>query len=696
MALIGKIRKRSGLLLIFIGGAMVAFILSDLFGNRTGVVSNEVGEIYGEGIDGVEFNNRVETIVQRNISSGQQADEELIRDQVWAELLKERIMGRELAALGINVTADELFDLVQGTNIHPSIQSTPAFQNPQTGQFDRNNVISYMKDYLPNNPQDQAQWVDFERFLEQDRAYVKYNNMIKKGLYVTNSQAKRDHIAQNEKVNFKFVVKKYASVPDSTVALSEEEISAYYDKHKNDKDYEQEASRSFEYVLFPFEPSTDDQLDTRDWVGGMIEDFKNASNDSTFVQRNADTKGLGNLPYTAGSLPAEIDTVILQADSGTVVGPYLEGNSYKIAKITDIQMLPDSVNARHILIKPGPTETIEQALARGDSIKTVIQANNNFAELAQQLSEDAGSGVNGGDLGWFVPGAMVVPFNDACFEGETGDMPVVASQFGVHIIEIMDQSEKSRTIKMAVVDRLIRPSKETIDSVYNVASEFSINNNNSDLFIAAADSNEYRRYPGANVKEDDKFIPGLAEPRSLIRWAYGANIGDVSSPEEIGESFVVAYLKSIKDEGVPTLEDVRERVEREAMQEKKADIYLEKMAGGTTLEEVAGRVEETVLSASDIAFSSFTIPGGGGNEPAVIGKIFSLDEGQIGKVSVPIKGEVGVYVVMLESKTNAPEATDLTANKESILSRVRSRVDFSVYKALEDMADVKDDRSKFF
>lgn len=670
---------------------MLSFILTDLFSSGQSFFGGDqnVGEIGNVEISGIEFNNKVEEAVRTWEAQNQQsANEEIrtsLREQTWNLLLREHLLGSQYKELGVTVSPDELFDMVQGNDPHPQVKQ--AFTNPETGQFNPGDVIRFLKN-LDNDQTGQTknQWLQFEKGIKEERVATKYNNLILKGLYVTSSMAKQNYIDENEKANISFVGKRFHTIADSTINVTEDDMLTYYNEHKHE--FEQDPTRDIDYVRFDVLPTEEDIADAEKWINEIKEEFKSTENDTIFVEFNSD-EPIDFTLHAKGSLPLIIDTALFSAELGTVVGPFKDGETYQLAKLVEKKLVPDSVKARHILIKP--TQPGDSSVYNKlDSIKTAIKSGADFAEIAKETSEDVGSAVNGGDLGWFTEGQMVPPFNDACFDGVVGDMPIVESQFGFHLIEILDQAEKTEKIRVVKIVKNVEPSNDTYDQIFAQASKFYAENNNGDLFQKAVETTDVVKRT-AEVKVSDKTIAGLESPRELIRWAYNNEKGSVSEPLQFGNVFVVAHLAEIKEEGIAPLEQVKIQVEIEAKKEKKAQQFIKEMSGISDLNQLASKVGSTIETAQDVSFSSYSIVGMG-NEPEIVGMISTLKQGQ---TSIPIKGRTGVYVVSINSKTPAPETTDYTLSKQSLEQQFAGKT-YQLFDVLKEKFGVVDNRHKFY
>lgn len=689
MATIGKIRKRSGLLLIVIGGAMVAFILGDFLGSKGGNTKVEVGTIAGEPVDIQEFEFRVDEQIQGLKSAGQNVDEAAttqIRNQVWNDLVRDRVIVPQLNDLGLAVTPEEFDDVRFGNNIMPDFANDQNFKNPETGQFDPQRVRQYFV-YIQNTYP--ILWQNQKDRILQTRLNQKYNNLIKKGVYVNSIQAEEQYLAQNKKVDVEFAFKRYTAIADSLVNVTEADVKDYFNSNKGKDIYKQKDSRSASYISFAVAPSDEDINEIRRELTTLAAEFKNATNDTTFVTENGNSQFYFPEEYTAGSLDKETDSLITNAQIGDVIGPFTTGDVMKIVKVV-FNGPEKEVNARHILLQAQNGETPEQLKAQGDSLLKVIEANDNFAEIARTVSMDRGSAAKGGELDWFGKGRMVKPFEEGAYSTPKGGLTVVESQFGVHIIEVLDTRNTDK-LKLASIDRKLEASNETVNNIYDRASEISINNNTADKLEAAAKEQGLPLLQARNVEPGARFVSGLTNPDAFVRWLYKAEQGEVSAPIEMDGMIAVAVLNNITAEGEPKFEDVKDRMEQEVMKAKKAEFFMTKMQGDN-IAAIANNIGETVKNANDLTFGTAVIPGGG-REPEVIAKTMTLPANA---APVVLKGELGVYAVVVKAVKEAPESVNYEAQRASLSSTVKGRVDFGAYNALVEQAEVKDERHKFF
>lgn len=705
MATLQNIRNRGSLMVaIVIGLALGAFILGDMLNSGSNLMKPsqmEIGEIDGESVQYPDFQRKVEELseIYKMNTQQTQIDEntwQQIREQVWQAYLQENIIGKTSENLGITVSADELFDLVQGNNPHPIIQQL--FRNPQTGVVDKSTVLQFLKSLETNaTPQQRSYWLYIENQIKEDRIKTKYNNLVAKGLYVTSDEAKNSLEAKNKNANFQYVVLNYASIPDSAVKMSNSDLKAYYTKHESD--YKQEKSRKIEYLTFDVLPSASDIEATQKWVADSKEEFATVTDNEQYINVNSDTRFDPSF-YKKDELQTSLAEWAFSGQKGDFYGPYLEDNEYKLAKIDQFKMLPDSVQASHILINPQTVGGEPAATALIDSIKNLIENGASFSELALKYSEDPGSASKGGDLGWFKRKQMVPEFEEAAFNGDVNKLYVVQTRFGFHLIKPTKKGKETNQVRLAILSRKIEPSNETYQKVYSETSKFASENPTVEAFNKSIIDQKLNKKI-ATLKENDRDISGLETARPLIRAAFLADEGKIvvnnegSSIFEFGNKFVIASLVNTTEEGNSSFEDAKIRVELAVRKEKKAQMLAEKLknatAGQTDLSSIASKLSTDVREASSVNFTTSSIPSIG-FEPAVIGTVCTMAEG---KVSAPVEGNNGVYLTKVTS-VNTTENEDLKGEKTRLALSLGSRAESQVFESLKKSVEVVDKRAKFY
>ncbi len=707
MATLEKIRTKAGLLVaIVIGISLAAFVLGDMLQSGSSMFQKnqmEIGEIDGESVQYPEFQMKLEELgeVYKQNTDQSQLDENSwvqVREQAWQGFVRRIVMGDVYDELGIEVSSDELFDMIQGTNLHPIIQQL--FRNPNTGQVDRGAVVRFLKSLDTGvAPEQRDYWLYLEKQIIEEREQTKYSNMVGKGLYVSSEEAQKSLLARNKKVNFDYVALNLNSISDSLVTVTDSDLKDYFNAHQDN--YKQEKLRKIEYITFPVKPSANDFKEAENWITDIKADFETATDNIQFVNSNSDQNFVGTWSKK-DNLPENIGGWVFDegAEVNAVFGPYFENEIYSLAKVHAIEMMPDSVEARHILLKVNTQQEVVTVQALADSLKTAIENGSDFATLATQYSTDQGSAISGGDLGWFKRGQMVKPFEEAAFNNNKNEVAIAASQFGIHIIQTTKRGVETKQVQIAYLVRDVEPSTRTIQDTYSQASKFAGENSTSEEFDAAVAEQKLSKRV-ISVRENDRQILGLENPRTLIRAAYKAEEGEVimSSQEspifEMGDNFVIAVLTKVTEEGIATFDDVSARVELSVVKEKKAEYLVEKanaaLAGKTDLTAIATELGSTVKNAANIDFNTYSIPGLG-LEPAVIGTVSSLDVDQISK---PVAGNNGVYIIKVTSVNQGAEE-DISSEQARLAQSLSFRGNSQAFEAHRNSVEIVDKRTKFY
>lgn len=681
MAALQALRNKAGIAItILIAIALLSFILTDLMGQNS-IFSNsdEIGEIDGEAIKVQEYQQRVdeyETFTKMNQGSMSLTEDmqNQIREQVWRQMVQERAFNKTYENAGIDVTADEILDMAVGNHISPALR--PLFTNPQTNAYDRQFAENFLRN-KNNDPQASFYWSFIEKNIKMDRKQNKYMSLLRKSLFCTDAQAQVEAGKRANEVDMAFVGVRYASIPDSTVAVSDSEIKARYNKNK--ELYKVDATRSIEYVSFPIKPTDADRDETVKALEELKADFAAAETDAyRFAQLNAETQAAERFVAKA-ALPQAVAQFVETAKVGEVYGPYREGDAYKISRLVAVAQRPDSVKARHILIRE------DANLA--DSLYNVLKKGGDFAAIARKYSEDPGSAINGGDLDWFNDGVMVPEFNEACFTGAKGDIVKVQSQFGVHIINIQDKGAASTKYSVATIDKTVQFSSRTQQDVYSKAMAFLANVKDQASFNAQIDSmNLVKRY-GENIRQNAHNINSLRSARDIVKWAFKADLGDVSEVFEVNDEFVVAVLSKEQEKGYAPVADVTNSISRELRNEKKAAAVAAAVAG-KSLSEIAAQYNTKVDSANNVSFASNSITGAG-NEPALVGAAVASQNGA--RIEA-LKGNNGVYFAEV-ANVDTKEA-DLESAKVAVMQQYQS-LEYQVSSVITDI-EVDDNRIRFY
>jgi len=699
MAVLQKIRKRSGLLLLAIGFALLAFVVQDLFTKGFKSQSKDVGSINGKDISFDQFRIKVAN-AEKSGQNGQPITQTQAANQMWDQEVAIALISEQFEKAGIRTSENNIIEIFKKD---PNIGNNPTFMN-QLGKFD----LAKFKDYFKKNPEQAKQFQDRQTDAEINAKFQIYGSMIKGGMYATNADGQFKYKLEADKVNFDYVSVLYSTVKDSDVKVTDADILEYM--KKNEKKFKAEETREIEYVLIEDKPSAKDEEEMKAKINGLLTgsvvynsdtktndtlpSFKAATNVADFVNANSD-KPYDSTYISKQDLPAEHADKLFALPVGEIYGPYINGNYYCLSKAMG-RKAGAKAKASHILISwegtklPNKKEkrTKEQAKAKAESLLAQVQANpGTFAMLALTNSDDS-SAQQGGDLGFFGPGQMVKPFNDFVFNNPVGKIGLVETEFGYHIINVTDKQD---AIRLATVAQKIEPSQATTDELYTKATQFEMDAQTKD-FAAVAKAAKLTVNPAVKAKAMDEVFGSVGNQRQIIKWAYSkeTNVGDVKKFDVVNVGSVIAKLKKINEKGLMTVEDAKPMVEGIIKNKKKAEKIMAKMKG-SSLDAIAKANGSTVQNAPAASVENALLANVG-MEPKVVGMAFGT---AVNKVSAPIEGNSGVFVVMTKAVTKAPKLPKYDDYINKVKTSNAQAVG-RVFPALKNDADIEDNRLEFY
>ncbi|MFN3753159.1 peptidylprolyl isomerase [Flavobacterium sp.] len=697
MAILSKIRNRSGLLLILIGFALLAFVVQDLFSNGFKSISKDVGSINGKDIAYEDFRTKVAN-VEKNGQNGQQMTTLQASNQVWNQEVSIALLTAEFEKLGLRVGEKHIVEVFKAD---PNIGQNPMFLDA-TGKFD----VKKFKDYFKSNPEGIQILKQREEDAELNAKYQIYNSLVKGGLYTTEAEGKFKYEAEMNKVTFDFVAVPFSSIKDSDVKITDEEILAYM--KTKEKKFKSEETRELDYVLIQEKPSAEDEAEVKNKINSLLTsriEFKNGKNDTIpsfqsaknvadFVNQNSDIP-FDSTYIAKQDLPAEHADKLFALATGEVYGPYMFSNYYCISKALGRKAGAKS-KASHILISwegtqvPNKKEkrTKEEAKAKAEGLLAQAQANPSMFMILAMSNSDDSSAQQGGDLGYFGPGQMVKPFNDFVFNNPVGKIGLVETEFGYHIINVTDKQD---AIRLATIAEKIEPSEATNDKIYTQATKFEMDAANKD-FATLAKEAKLTVNPSVRVKPIDDNFGQISNQRQIVKWAFArdTNINDVKRFEITNVGHVIAKLKKVTEKGLMSVEEARPQVEGLLKNKKKAEMIKAKMTG-SSLAAIAASNKVTVMTAVDLTLENAAVPGAG-FEPKVVGTAFSSKAGQISKT---IDGNSGVYVLVTKTVAKAPALPKYTDYVNKLKPQVVGNAG-RFMQALKNDADIQDNRADFY
>lgn len=675
-------------MILIIALALFAFILSDIIkkGRNSGNVHNTVATIDGVDLTREDFMNKVDDY-QRKLGPNASASQAM--NYIWDLELKKVLYNQRAEALGLAVGEDQLND-----QLALSLGNNPTFQD-ENGVYSQAKLVEYVA-AIQGNPSAKADWDNFIQQVKDNLVQAKYNTLVRSGLIATQADGEEQYRFENDKINVEYVQVPYTKIADEDVEVSEADIEKYMKAHPNQ--FEVDPLVDIEYVSFQEEPSVSDIQEAENAVASLKEEFGTTEDFALFVDTHSD-KNYVDKWYSNGELPKTLQDTLLKLPEGTVYGPYKEEGTFNLTKVVASKQLPDSVEARHILIPVGLSKVDsisrnpEQAKALADSLLTVLKANRSkFGDFVKKYSSDMGSSEKGGHYDWFAYNTMVAPFRDFCFESKVGDMGVVETQFGYHIIEVEGQKDKQQAVKIATITKEIEPSEKTLTEVFSESAKFEEAARVD--FAKAAEDRGLTPKPVNRIGRMDANIPGIGNNRTIVNWAFSdeANVGDIKR-FDVNDSYVIARLtrKSTK-KALMSVSEASATVTPILRKEKKAKMIREGISG-TTLQEVATSQNVTVKTANALTRMSPTIAGAG-TEPLVVGIAFGTATGESTGL---IDGDSGVFKVRVLSIEKAPDMENYAPYVNQLKSAVNANtVNKNIYDALKAAADIEDNRADFF
>ena len=695
MAILEDIRSKSWLLIVLVGLALFMFVASpdDIMRFFNAKKMNSIGSINGEHVTREEFTERVKEFSAANNNT----NDSQATLRVWENIISEKIFDEQLEKAGIVIGEKEIWNTIISD---PGINNNPMFLN-EAGLFDEESLRNYVSetrdDKSPDGRKKWAAWVNYDKQIRQNLERQAYVNAVSAGLGIPLQEAKQEYNTYNTLVTGKFVSLPYTSIADSTITVSDDEIQDYIDAHKNQ--FKTNATRNLRYVVFNVEASAEDKAAIKGKINGIINDFVEYNN---ITKTNDTLKGFKNTTDYADFIAEHSDVPfndnfifkgtgndsLFTAPLNTVIGPYEENGYYVMSKVIEKKEVT-SARASHILISfketgnPNAKYTKEEAQALSDQILARIKAGGDFATEATTYSEDPGSASRGGDLNWFREGMMVPQFNDWVFSHNKGDLGIVESAYGYHIIKKTDTKTESG-IKVAKVALAIEPSETTVSKAFQVAESFNskVSKNPNDFAKISKEQN-------LDVRNADRLgrmsqnIPGLPGINSqIVGWAFESNrkTGDIRR-FDLDKSYVIAQLTEMQEQGIMSVKSASNFVKPILIKQKKADILAKKLEKGT-LEQLAQANNTVVNNLTEVTFAQGDPVLLGDKAP--LGALLSLKPGTI------VRGVVGlnaVYAVQLDNKTAPPALNSYQALKYQLDKNMSKDIN-AIYGALRQAADV--------
>lgn len=719
MTALGKIRSKGILLIIIIGLGLFAFIAEEAFRSCNGIKgqnSQQIGEVLGEKIYVQDFQKLLDeyqdamklTMRTDNLSEDQLNQ---LKDQVWQQLVSERVMKEDCKKLGLTVTEDELQNVLNdGTN--QLLTQTP-FVNQQTGRFDvsilKQFIDAYRKAEASNNSQQLDQmrpaynyWLFVEKNLRTQLLAQKYQSLVANCVLSNKVEAKMAFNEENEEAQIQLASIAYNTIKDADIKVTDEELKAKYEELKPAFRQQQE-TRDVKMVDVQVKASATDRAQLQKDMAGYQKQLAAAADPTQVVSKSGSMiQYIG--PPVSGKAFQQYPDIASKIDSMAVgttgVVENTKDNTYNIVRILSRTELPDSVEFRQIQVGG---KTLEAARASADSIQKALAAGGDFQTIAKRYGQDS-------TTTWFT-GAMYEQastmsqdnraYIEALLNGAVGSTQNIELTQGNVVIQVLNRKAMKSKAVAAVIKKEIRFSDNTYSKAYNRFSQFVTQSQAS-----LADLQKHATKFGYTVQDLNDFATsshtvgnvGGSGIRDAIKWIFEAKEGQVSQLFEAGKEndhLLVLCMTKIHPQGYRPWDDaqVKEILKREVIRDKKAEMIMAKLKGVNSIAAAQAKGAK-VSTVNQITFAAPAfIQATGAAEPALSGAVAATAQGKF--CSAPVKGNAGVYVFQVVKKQMRPAKY----NEEQQIQMCRQRAMQYMGNFMQDLvfgAGVVDSRYLFF
>ena len=703
MAVLGQIRQRSFFLIIVIGMALFAFVISGVFdGNTSSAPTDPIAVVNEEEVDLTFFRQMVEQAERSYNFSTMQAV-----NSVWDEMIRLTVFKQEFDLLGIDAGKDQIEMILSKDE---RIVQDQRFQN-ESGLFDFGIFTDFVNSLRLENPQAYQNWRSQEESIVALAKENIYYDLIKSSSGFTELEGEDAYHLENDKVNINFVSIPFTEVPDSLFKISPSDINRYVNQNK--EKFELEASRKVNYVVFPELATDEDKNRIRDnleklkelrveyndvsKLNDTIQGLKTTQNITEFVEQHSEVP-FDSVYRAKGTLANDYAEILFELKKGDVFGPYEDGEQFKISRFID-RKNGGSIRASHILVSyegasrasAQTTRSKEEAQKMANKYYREARRNpDDFSELAIQYSDGPSSSM-GGDLGFFQEGTMTDKFFKFCNGSRVGRIGIVETEFGFHIIKVTDKED---IVLIADVVKQIIPSGETSNEIFQKTTQFEMESVNRKDFHATAQKYGYEIKEVDQVNILDENLPSIQRQRNLVQWLFndGTRIDDIKRFSLTNGGYVVAQLTDIIPEGSINIDAIKEEVTQEIIKNSKADYLLEMYNSYSSLDSLSKVIGKEIETATALTQKNNVLPGAG-SEPYVIGVAFAME---LNQPSAIIRGNKGVYMIEVSSKEIAENLESYQAYANVLKIEENNRISSVIYNALKSAAIIEDNRPVYY
>ena len=712
MATLEKIRNKAGLLVSIVGLALFAFIIGDLLNSSSSFMrrnQSNVLVVNGQTVDYQEYLKRENDVMDRyklqlqtqNLSENYIYQ---IRQNVFDEIVMEKIIDPRLNELGLVVTKEEMLDMTEGENISPIIYQNPMFQNPETGMFDRytlNMILNQIKE-IENNPanypanyreqflQAKMMWEFMENDMKRTRLYEKYTTLLSKAV-ATNSLDAMDAFNNSSiSSDIFYTMESFINIGDSTVNVLPSEIEKLYNERK--ESFRQQETAVIDYVAVDISPSQNDFVQAMDEMYAVHTELETTDNIASLVNEKSERKFQNFFTSVNGfNGDQEIIDFIATASIGDIDGPTFRDRQYRILKLLEVMENADSVNISIISVEPRTNETETRAYA--DSILVELKKGTVFGELVIMHSVDR-MRENGGEIGWMTEADALLTFNEefrkTAFSLPAGQSNVVKTNYGFHIIKVTERTKNVPKYKVADIVYTVTPSSATRSLLYNNLNMFIAENNSVEKIEASANESGYYHASNVRVQKTDIIVGSVSNARQVVRWAFNNKKGQVSEIFECDNTFVVAMHKGKLPEGHQSLASVTPQLQMELVARKKGEALAARLRekNFSSIEDYAEELNSIPDTVKFITMATSRIANIG-VEPKLNALVTFAP---INQIQPPVVGNNGVYAFEVIDRTTNDQPFDRDYQISMMESDNAYRIGGLVFRFLQQEAKIIDNR----
>lgn len=716
MAALQKIRSKGVLLVSIIALALFLFVAGDLFRGLESLFhsnSQQIGEVNGESVSVQDYQKMVDDMqnyyeIATQKSSFNEDELNRIKDEAWQSYVQSQLIAKECEELGIAVSESEISEVIKSG--YSQMLQVPVFMNQQTQRYDFSMVNAFLTEYqkmkkagsqIPDTYEKIYKYYLFaQRQIHDQLLTQKYQILLSQSFLSNPIEAKMAFEGRSEEAEIVLASIPAASVKDSEVNVTDEDIKSKYDEDKEQyKQYVE--TRDLKIVDVAVTASEADKA-------AALKDMQEAESKLAAASNNASA---GNVVRQASSLVQYADiyktknaypSMIASALDSMAVGSVAHSqydpmtNSFYTFKLLGKESQPDSVLFRQIAVIGKDEADISK---KADSIMAAISNGANFKDIAKKYNQP-------GDSAWIASSQFEnasIDANNATFVSTLFSMNAGSSKKltlengGTAILQVLKTANNVSKYNVAAVVKELKFSDETYNNEYNKFSTFVAENKTLQQIEANAPKSGYVVRPIDDITTASHNIANIHATREALKWAFDeAKVGDVSQLYECGSNdhLLLVALTGINKEGYRPVEKVKEFIKDELMTEKKVEKVYETVKNIKNMADATKAKNAVVDTIKHVTFAAPTFVAATTSSEPIIGAVSAKTAK--GSFAGPVKGNNGVYMLQVISKNKSAEKFDKQAEQNSAAQTNFSMASNAIINSLYLKANVKDCRYKFF